>query len=187
MLAGIGVLILVSQFHVMLDHKAMWNGEKAHGGLQYIATLPAAVTKCFSRKSEGNHQWAAITGIVTIGCILAWQSLAPKKVRLLPAPLVGIVVATRLALAFGLDIEMLNVPRNMLDEVTWPSTTWLQMLFEPAVLTGALVIGLVASAETSLCATAVDQMHQGERTDYDRELMAQGIGNSLCGCLVRFQ
>ena len=38
MLAGIGVLILVSQLHVMLDHVAMYHGHKAHGGLQYMAT-----------------------------------------------------------------------------------------------------------------------------------------------------
>lgn len=39
------------------------------------------------------------------------------------------------------------------------------------------------SAETLLCATAVDQMHQGPRTNYDRELFAQGVGNTLCGLL----
>ena len=33
MLAGIGILILISQFHVMLDHQALWHGEKAHGAL----------------------------------------------------------------------------------------------------------------------------------------------------------
>jgi MFS superfamily sulfate permease-like transporter len=32
-----------------------------------------------------------------------------------------------------------------------------------------------------LCATAVDQMHSGPRTKYDRELAAQGVGNMLCG------
>jgi MFS superfamily sulfate permease-like transporter len=42
---------------------------------------------------------------------------------------------------------------------------------------------LVASAETLLCATAVDRMHQGPRTRYDRELAAQGVGNVLCGLL----
>ena len=69
MLAGIGILILASQFHVMLDHVAMWHGEKAHGGLQYLATIPEAIIKCFSNDTSANHHLAALTGIVTIVCI----------------------------------------------------------------------------------------------------------------------
>jgi MFS superfamily sulfate permease-like transporter len=57
------------------------------------------------------------------------------------------------------------------------------LLFDPIVITGAIVIALVASAETLLCATAVDQLHTGERTNYDKELTAQGIGNVLCGLI----
>jgi MFS superfamily sulfate permease-like transporter len=41
----------------------------------------------------------------------------------------------------------------------------------------------VASAETLLCATAVDQFHDGKQTNYDRELFAQGVGNTVCGVL----
>src|SRR5262249_10896771 len=29
--------------------------------------------------------------------------------------------------------------------------------------------------------SAVDKMHRGARTQYDRELLAQGVGNVLCG------
>ncbi len=181
MLAGIGVLILVSQFHVMLDHQAMWHGEKAHGGLQYLATIPEAIMKCFSSDTTANHYFAALAGIITIACLVAWPLLVPKKLQLIPAALVGILVATAFAAIMRLDIQMLNVPQNLLDEVTLPNMTWFQLLFDPLVLTGALVIALVASAETLLCATAVDQMHQGERTKYDKELTAQGIGNVLCG------
>ena len=46
-----------------------------------------------------------------------------------------------------------------------------------------LVIAIVASAQTLFCATAVDQLQKGSRTDYDRELTAHGIGNILCGAL----
>lgn len=182
MLAGIGVLIVVSQFHVMLDHVALWHGEKAHGGLQYMATIPEAILKCFSSDTSDNHHLAALTGLLTIATIIAWPIVAPKKLKLLPAALVGITVATIFAAVAGLQIRMLSVSANMFSEVTLPDNlTWYALLFDPMVITGAIVIALVASAETLLCATAVDQMHSGERTDYDRELMAQGVGNVICG------
>lgn len=182
MLAGIGVLILVSQFHVMLDHDALWDGEKAHGGLEYLSTIPDAIKKCFSEDTTANHHLAALTGLITIACIVVWPWIAPKRLKLLPAALVGITVATVFAAYAGLEIQMLEVSGRMVDELVFPtSLTWFQLLLDPMVITGAIVIALVASAETLLCATAVDQMHSGERTRYDQELTAQGIGNVLCG------
>jgi MFS superfamily sulfate permease-like transporter len=56
-------------------------------------------------------------------------------------------------------------------------------LIEWPILIGAISIAFIASAETLLCATAVDQMHRGPRTKYDKELTAQGVGNTLCGVL----
>lgn len=183
MLAGIGILILVSQFHVMLDHTALWHGEKAHGGLQYLATIPEAILKCFSADTSTNHHLAALTGIIAMACFVAWPYAAPKKLKFLPAALVGILAATIFATATELPVQRLEVPANMFSEISLPTVEWGQLIFDPVVLTGAFVIALVASAETLLCATAVDQMHQGPRTKYDQELMAQGVGNTLCGLI----
>ena len=115
---------------------------------------------------------------------MVWPKVAPRRIKFIPAALVGIVVATLFANWAGMQIQRLVVPDNMFSETTLPTTaTWFQLLLDPIVLTGAMVIGLVASAETLLCATAVDQMHTGPRTDYDRELTAQGVGNVLCGLI----
>lgn len=187
MLAGIGILIVVSQFHTMLDHKAMWGDHAAHGGLQYLATIPEAIVKCFSSDTTANHHTAALIGIVTIATIVAWPLVVPKKFRVIPAALVGILVAAGVAAyanAQGQNVLMLAVEKNMLADVTLPDNLiWFELLFDPIVLTGAIVIALVASAETLLCATAVDQLHNGERTNYDKELTAQGIGNVFCGLI----
>ncbi len=184
MLAGIGILIVASQIHVMLDHVPMWNGHKAHGGVQYIGTIPEAIAKCFSSTTTVNHHLAALTGVLTIFVILVWPKVAPRRIKFIPAALVGIVIATVFANWAGMEIQRLVVPENMFAETTLPTTaTWFQLLLDPIVLTGAMVIALVASAETLLCATAVDQMHTGPRTDYDRELTAQGVGNLLCGLI----
>lgn len=187
MLAGIGILIVVSQFHTMLDHKALWNDHPAHGGLQYMATIPEAIMKCFSSDTTANHHTAALIGIITITTIMAWPLVVPKKFQLIPAALVGIIVAMLAAVIakqYNQELIMLNVPDNMFADTTLPDNwVWFQLLFDPAVITGGIVIALVASAETLLCATAVDQLHSGERTKYDKELMAQGFGNICCGLI----
>ncbi len=181
MLSGIGILILISQFHVMLDHQALWHGEKAHGALQYLATIPEAIMKCFSSDTPVNHHLAAVTGMIALACFVIWPNIAPRRLKFLPAALVGILLASVFAGITQLEVQRLEVPSNMLSEVTLPSVPWLHLFASPIVLTGAVVIAIVASAETLLCATAVDQMHQGPRTKYDQELKAQGVGNMLCG------
>jgi MFS superfamily sulfate permease-like transporter len=55
-------------------------------------------------------------------------------------------------------------------------------VWQPLVF-AAISIAFIASAETLLSASAVDQMHQGPRTRYDRELAAQGVGNMVSGFL----
>lgn len=183
MLAGIGVLIVISQVHVMLDHQAMYRGEKAHGGLQYIATIPEAIWKCINPAEGHTHHIACLTGLLTIALIIGWETLVPKRIRIVPGPLVAIVVASAFAHFAGLPVMKLEMPRNLLSEVTLPSWGSLAAVLDPSVVVSAIVIAVVASAETLLCATAVDQMHSGPRTNYDRELTAQGVGNVLCGLL----
>ncbi len=184
MLAGIGLLIIVSQFHVMLDHEALWHGHKAHGGLQYMATIPEAIWKCFDTTGElPSHHLAATIGIITIVTMILWQSFAPKQLKLIPAALLGIVLATVVAIVWNFPLKNLDVPQNLLEEVSFLNTTpeWTSIIVDPAVYISALVIALVASAETLLCATAVDKMKQGHKTNHDKELTAQGIGNMACG------
>ena len=61
------------------------------------------------------------------------------------------------------------------------------MLQQPALLLTAVAMAFIASAETLLSAAAVDRMQTLHRTNYDKELRAQGVGNLLCGIVGRFQ
>ena len=182
MLSGIGALILISQFHVMLDYVAMWVDKPARGGLQYLATIPAAVSKCFSGSSS-NHHLAALIGIVTIATIIGWDKLAPKKIKFIPGALIGIVAATVFAMVAGFNVIQLSVPDNMFSEVSYPTATWGSLFFDQSIWISAFVIAMVASAATLLTAAAVDDMSRdiGVKTDYDKELVSQGVGNMLCG------
>jgi MFS superfamily sulfate permease-like transporter len=175
MLAGIGVLILVAQFHVMLDGKPIGTG------IQNLIGIPGALMNAIE---AGDHRLkAGGIGLLTILTIIGW-SYAPKSWRVMPAPLVGVIVAVIVAYVLGLsDIIYVNVPDNIWSTVALPTPENLMRIVEAPILIGAISIAFIASAETLLCATAVDQMHRGPRTKYDRELTAQGVGNAICGLL----
>ncbi|MBW3598425.1 MAG: STAS domain-containing protein [Planctomycetes bacterium] len=156
-----------------------------NGDLETAAEAQSAASEDLETLLGGlkNHNLAALLGLLTIAAIVLWQTMAPKRIRFIPAPLTAVILATALAFVLALPVFYVEVPTNLWEEIRFPSlavfteTPW-QMLLQHAV-----VIAIVASAETLLCATAVDQMHSGPRTRYDRELSAQGVGNMICGCL----
>ena len=49
------------------------------------------------------------------------------------------------------------------------------------IFVAALPIAFLASINSLLAATIIDQLREGKGTDYNRELLAQGIGNLCCG------
>jgi MFS superfamily sulfate permease-like transporter len=130
-----------------------------------------------------NHGLAAQIGLLTIVLIVLWQAFAPRSLKLVPAPLVAIAVATTVAGVFILPVLYVEVPDRLWEEVHFPTAAVMQSAPWEELLKLGLLIAVVASAETLLSATAVDQMHQGPRAKYDRELLAQGAGNMICGLL----
>jgi len=128
-----------------------------------------------------NHDWAAKIGLLAILALALWNIVVPAKLKLIPAPLVAVVVATAVAAILKLPVLYVEVPDNLWSEIHFPSLSVLQSVPLGVVIQAGVVLAIVASAETLLCATAVDQMQSGTRTNYDRELAAQGIGNIICG------
>lgn len=177
MLAGIGVLILASQFHIMIDS----NSYKS--GLENIAQIPHSIWKVISPSDDATHHFAALVGFVTIAVIVLWKLVAPKRLKIIPGPLLAVLIATGLSAARGLPIKKVELPDQLWDAIVLPGQNWLTLFQDPAIWTMGVTMALVASAETLLCASAIDQMHSGKRAKYDRELTAQGIGNSVCGLI----
>jgi MFS superfamily sulfate permease-like transporter len=180
MLAGIGVLIFASQFHVMVDDQPPGTGVK-FGGIINLYTIPIAVWKGVT---ESEHQAAAGVGLLTILAIVGWATLAPRKLRFFPAALFGVLVAMAAAGLLRLQMKYISVPENLAEAITWPTLASWERLLDWSLLGAGLALAFVASAESLLTATAADTMQQhAPRTNYDRELAAQGVGNCLCGVL----
>lgn len=175
MLAGIGVLILSSQFHVMVDDTPR------SSGLLNLVTIPASVLKGLIPADGSAHHLAALLGVLSISMIVLWTKFRPQRLRAIPGPLIAVVVATLAAAFLQLPVQYVDIPENFLEGLNWPRWGDWSLFANPGFWGAVVGFAVIASAETLLCATAVDRMHDGVRTDYDRELFAQGVGNMLCG------
>lgn len=174
MLAGIGVLIVAGQFHVLFDAKPLPSG---------LANLTAMPGRLLGLSPEGGHSAlpAFAVGLVTIAAMLGWEKFRPASLKLVPGALIGVLAATLVAFTLGLGVARVTVPESILSAIAVPDAGLLSRIADPSLIATALAIAFIASAETLLSAAAVDKMHNGVRTNYDKELRAQGIGNLLCG------
>ncbi|MCW1428626.1 SulP family inorganic anion transporter [Novosphingobium sp. JCM 18896] len=175
MLAGIGALIVIGQFHTLFDAKPM------SSGLENLAAMPGRVLG-LSLDVQATELALAI-GLLTIVVMLGWEKLRPASMKLVPGALLGVMAATLVAFGLGLDVARVTVPESIGAAFSVPADGFFGPLTTPAILIAAVAVAFIASAETLLSAAAVDRMHDGVRTDYNKELRAQGIGNFLCGVL----
>ena len=163
MLAGIGITIVLQQLHVMLG------SESASSAWENITAIPGSIL-------EANIP-AAVLGAVVIIVLVAWKHL-PSAFRRVPGPLVAVIAATALSLPFNVD--RITFDGSLLDALSFPQVpdgNW------TAVVIGVVTVALIASVESLLSAVAVDKMHHGQRTNFNRELLGQGAANMTSGLL----
>jgi len=177
MLAGIGVLIVLSQVHVMLD------GAPKPSGLDNLTGFPAALAEAMPTLGGGLGWQAGLLGLATMLVMWLWDKFRPRTLRFIPGALLGVGLTTVASLALALQVKRVNVPENLADAIDWLRPADLLNLADPILLIAAFAVAFIASAETLLSAAAVDRMHSGQRSDFDKELSAQGVGNMLCGLL----
>ncbi|MFC9896482.1 SulP family inorganic anion transporter [Nocardia sp. NPDC127579] len=165
MLAGIGITIALQQIHVLLggsSRSSAWNN---------IVELPGQLLNL--------HGGDVFVGGVVIAIMLGWR-FVPGRIRVVPGPLVAVVVATVLSLLLPTGAERIVLNGSLFDAIGLPeipSGGW------SAIALMVLTIALIASVESLLSAVAVDKMHTGPRTDFDRELIGQGSANVLSGLI----
>ncbi|MER5974801.1 SulP family inorganic anion transporter [Streptomyces sp. NPDC002055] len=172
MLAGVGLVIIAGQLYALADRTAPTSG------LGKITGLPGLVAGLF----HSPQALAALAlGAGTIAVMVLWRRV-PRPLRAVPGPLVAVVLATGASLLFAPDVKKVQV-HGLLASVHPVSPGDFGQLAQAGVLGTVLAFTLIASAESLFSAAAVDRLHNGPRTDYDKELMAQGVGNTLCGVL----
>lgn len=176
MLTGIGILIILGQIHVLMGSApaadAIENAGAVHLSLRRV--LGNDLT---------TEAMALGTGLASLAAMLGWERWRPARLAMLPGALVAVVTGTLIALIADLPIPQVELPSSIMAAITLPSPADFTGLVQPGALIAAVVIAVIASAETLLSAAAVDKMHDGAPTRLNKELWAQGVGNGLCGLL----
>ncbi len=165
MLAGIGITIALQQAHVLLG------GKSKSTAWHNVVELPGQVI--------GAHRPGVILGVLVIAILIAWRWV-PGWLRRIPGPLVAVVAVTVVSLVFPFNVRRIDLDGSPLDALRLPDIpdgNW------GAVATGVLTVALIASVESLLSAVAVDRLHTGPRTDFNRELVGQGAANIVSGAI----
>lgn len=175
MLVGIGVLILGSQVHVAIDE------DPKSSFIMNVVTIPSA----FLDRATGGAGHAAPIGILvaTIVLLVAWTKLRPKKLELVPGHLVSLIGVTAASALLSLPLRFLDLSDNFFAGLDLVTPASFAVLADPLMIGRSMVFAFVASAATLLTATAIDKRQSHTKTDYDREMLAQGVGNALAGAV----
>ncbi|MET9071546.1 SulP family inorganic anion transporter [Streptomyces sp. NPDC004232] len=172
MLAGIGLVLVAGQLYPALAAKAPDSGPGK------IAGLPGAFWAAFG---DGTALASLAVAAGTVAVLLLWKHV-PAKARTVPGPLAAVGLAMLAAFALDLPVATVEV-RGLLGAVQPPPLSAFGELAGVGVLGTVVAFTLIASAESLFSAAAVDRLHSGPRTAYDKELVAQGTGNAICGLL----
>ncbi|MFI0262043.1 SulP family inorganic anion transporter [Streptomyces sp. NPDC017056] len=172
MLSGIGLVLIAGQLYALTDAKAPGTG------LANLAGLPELVVDTIW---SDQALTAAAIGVGTIAVLVLWPRWR-RAARVLPAPLAAVALATATVALLGLPVARVEVA-GLVSAVQPPGGADFARLLEVGAVGTVLAFTLIASAESLFSAAAVDRLHAGPRTDYDKELMAQGAGNAVCGLL----
>lgn len=172
MLAGIGLVLIAGQLYAMADTAA------PSSGLAKIAGLPRMLLDTMDSVTALT---AFALGAGTIAVLVVWKKL-PKAAQVVPAQLAAVALATAASVVFQLPVAKVEV-KGLLGAIQPPGMGDFGQLVGVGVIGTVLAFTLIASAESLFSAAAVDRLHDGPRTQYDKELIAQGAGNTVCGLL----
>lgn len=184
MLAAIGIILLSKQIPIALgyDQPDFWNS-----GFLSIFTS----THVLGNVENLNHhlsRYSIVLSIVALGILFLWKQPFAKKLKSIPVALVVVVACTVLNMLLpGIvsnyrtdGVHLVQIPSTVFSSITLPDFS---AIFSSSVIwKDGITIGMLATLETLLCIEAIDKLDRKNRvTPVNRELIAQGLGNMICG------
>lgn len=186
MLAAIGIILISKQIPIALgyDQPDFWTS-----GIFNLLTDQHFITNI---ESFNLHISKAVILISVLSLIILILFHRPsfRNLKVVPASLIVVIVGIIVGLFFDntgsylslKESQMVYIPYNLFADISFPDFS--QLLSTKSIWKDGLVIGLLATLETLLCIEAIDKLDRRNRiTPVNRELVAQGVGNMVCGLL----
>ena len=185
MLAAIGITLILKQLPHALGVDTNFFGDEGFFQQDNENTFTAIFN------AAGHLSIAALViSCLSIAVLILWPKF--KKINVVPAPLVVVVIGVLGAFLFSNGAEALRNDQLVKIPVVTSASEFFGLftmpdfsaLTNPKVYMVAITIAIVASLETLLSIEAVDKIDPIKRvTPTNRELVAQGTGNIVSGFL----
>jgi len=189
LLAAIGIIIILKQLPHLIGYDIDPIGEMSFNQPDRETTF-SDLPKSLRYFLPG----AATIGVGSLVLVVAWDQIKWLRGTRIPGPLVAVLAGTIANVllkragspwAIGpthlVSVPLGDGPNGMLGLITFPNFA---SLTDSRVYVAALTIGIIASLESLLAIEAVDKIDpRQQRTPRNRELLAQGAGNVICGLL----
>lgn len=192
MLAAIGIIIFFQQLPHAFGYERTIGDES-----RFIFFSQDSLVDAFKVMFQSVSLGAIIVTIISLFILILWEKVLSKKspiFKIIPGPLVAVIMGVIYQITFqgsGSNLEiatqyLVSVPipdsvSSFFGQFTLPEFS---AVSNPQVYLVALTIAVVASLETLLCVEATDKMDPRKRvTPTNRELIAQGAGNSISGLI----
>ncbi|MEZ6058519.1 MAG: SulP family inorganic anion transporter [Planctomycetaceae bacterium] len=178
LLASIGIIIAAKQIHTVLGVKP-----EAKEPLELLAEIPHSISHM--------NPAIAIIGLSSLAILFLLPLIKNRFVKMLPAPLLVVLVAVPLGMYYELTREhivqfgsdsftvgpnfLVQLPGKLIDAIQFPDFS--------GVMTGVgikyiIMFSLVGTLESLLSAKAVDKLDKhNRRTNMNRDLLALGVAN----------
>lgn len=159
-MSGIGCIIIALQFARLFGHEPTGSGT-----LMALSTIPAAV---------GNPNLSALLiGVLTLAIVFFWPTAWS---RILPSPLAALISGTLVSLLVP-GAPILGAIPTGLPAFVMPAFS--QESFR-IVIEAAAILAMLGAIDSLLTSLVADNMTR-TRHDSDRELIGQGVGNTIAG------
>ena len=164
-MSGIGVIIILIQIGPLLGHAT--------------SAKPIAAVEMMPEFFSNIHNASFTLGLIALAIVYAVPKFSPKLNKMIPSPLLALVVGTMAYMVMMKDSGapiLGNIPTGF----PAPQLPTIMLEHLPDMIKSGLILaalGAIDSLLTSLVADNITRTHHKS----DRELIGQGIGNTVAG------
>lgn len=164
-MSGIGVIIILIQIGPLLGHVS--------------SAKPLEAVQSLSGFMSDPHQASLMLGLLALIIVYGVPRFLPTINRLVPSPLLALVFGTVAYLVFyqSAGVDILGEIPTGLPEPVMPTMMWDLM---PGMISSALILAALGSIDSLLTSLVADNVTKTYHKS-DRELIGQGIGNTVAG------